>query len=381
MNDQLKTKEELIAELQEMRRIVAELRGNEPEDRPEGPIFSKDFLEAILHSSTLVSIIATGLDQKVLFWNTGAENIFGYSQQEMQGAKITKLYPPDSASSELVAELRERVRERRGAVHGRMRQLTKDGRVVTVSLALSPLITKTGEVCGILGMGLDVTEEVRQQQEIVDLLLRVRNTQEAAIFCLAKLAECRDEETGSHLVRLQAYCRALCEGLAARPKFADVLTAEYIDDLVRSSLLHDIGKVGIPDDILLSVQSYRPEDRVRMQQHTLIGGQALEEAVERLGEKSFLSLGMEVAYHHHERWDGRGYPFGLKGEEIPLSARVVALADVYDALTTKRRYKEAFSHEKAAAIIIAERGLQFDPELVDAFADVQDRFRDIRKAL
>lgn len=339
---------------------------------------TKDFLKGILNSSTLVSVVLTDLDQNVLFWNTGAENIFGYKADEIVGTKITRLYPPDSLTTETVDQFRRMVKRRTGTVQGKMKQISKDGRELTVSLAISPMLDQFGELQGILGVGLDVTEEVRQHKEIVRLLDQVQKTHEVSIFTLAKLAESRDEETGYHLTRIQKYCRLLCEGLAQIPRYRDIVTPQFTEDLYQSSVLHDIGKVAIPDAILLSTEKFGPAERKIMEQHPVVGGKALEEAANKLGQGSFLTVGMEVAYYHHEHWDGAGYPFGLKGEEIPLSARIVALADVYDALTVKRRYKRAFSHEEARRMIVEARGTQFDPELVDVFVKLDSEFWDVR---
>ncbi len=341
----------------------------------------RDFLQGILDSSTKMSIVLTDLDQVVRFWNTGAENLFGYTADEMIGTKITKLYPEDSLSEETVEELRKMVRTKSGTVHGKMKQLAKDGRELTVSLALSPMLDASGvEFQGILGVGLDITEEVRRQSEILRLLDEVRNTQDVTIFSLAKLAEDRDEETGAHLQRMQEYTRITAEHLAKREDYRELVTPRYIDDLVRTSVLHDIGKVGVPDSILLSTERYTPEQFEIMKRHTIIGGKALEEAVRKLGRESFLSIGMDVAYSHHEKWDGSGYPFGHKAEQIPLAARIVALADVYDALTTERRYKRAFSHEETRSIVVEGKGKHFDPVLVDVFLEAEAEFKAVRRA-
>lgn len=342
----------------------------------------RDFLQGILDSSTLVSVVLTDLDQNVLFWNKGAENIFGYKAREIIGTKITKLYPPDSIAKERVEELRTMLQTKSGTVHGKMKQLSKTGEELTVSLAISPMLDPLGELRGILGVGLDVTEEVRQHEEIVRLLDQVERTRDVTIFSLAKLAESRDEETGAHLTRIQEYCRILCNQLARRNKYRSMVTSHYIEDLVKSSVLHDIGKVAIPDSVLMSPGKFGPKERQIMKQHPIVGGRALVEAAERLGgETTFLTLGMEVAYYHHERWDGYGYPFAKKGEEIPLSARIVAVADVYDALTTARRYKEAFPHEKARSLIVEAKGKQFDPELIETFEEVEGEFERIRSTI
>lgn len=339
---------------------------------------SEEFLRGILNSSTLVSVVLTDLDQNVLFWNTGAENIFGYTAEEMVGSKVTKLYPPDALTRETVEELRDLVKRKSGTVQGKMKQVAKDGRMLTVSLAISPMLGQFGELQGILGVGLDVTEEARQHEEILRLLRQVKKTQEVAIFTLAKLSESRDEETGLHLARIQKYCKLLCQGLSSGGAYRDLVTPELTEDLYQSCVLHDIGKVAIPDEVLKSCGQFSPEEREIMKRHPLVGGRALEEAVKMLGQKSFLTTGMEVAYFHHERWDGTGYPFGLRGEKIPLAARIVAIADVYDALTTKRRYKPAFSHAQARDIITQEKGKQFDPVLVEAFLELESDFWRVR---
>ncbi len=157
------------------------------------------------------------------------------------------------------------------------------------------------------------------------------------------------------------------------------MTEQFTEDLVQCSVLHDIGKVGIPDSILFNSKKFGIDEFEVMKRHSVFGGAALEEAAHEAGDKeSYLYLAKDVAYYHHERWDGSGYPFGLKGEEIPLSARVVAVADVYDALTTERRYKRSYSHEEARDVIVAEKSKQFDPELVETFLEVEGQFKIIR---
>ncbi|MEW6349179.1 MAG: HD domain-containing phosphohydrolase [Thermodesulfobacteriota bacterium] len=227
-----------------------------------------------------------------------------------------------------------------------------------------------------------VEERTRELREKGELLLksyrRIKRIQGASIFALAKLAEYRDEETSFHLRRIQEYCRALTITLGRREQYRDLISEQYLEDLVECSLLHDIGKVGLPDSILLCPRKFVDDEYALMKQHAVLGGKTLEDAAIEAGEQSFLSMGRDVAYYHHERWDGQGYPFRLKGEEIPLAARIVALADVYDALTTKRRYKRPFTHEDALFEIIESRGQRFDPEIVDAFVEVEGLFREIR---
>ncbi len=196
----------------------------------------------------------------------------------------------------------------------------------------------------------------------------------AIILGLAKIAEYRDSDTGSHLSRIQEFNRILALELVNHPKYADYITVEYINDLYESSILHDIGKVGVPDSILLKPGKLTPEEFDMIKKHPGIGGDTILSIEKNIHAQTFLTLGREIAYMHHEKWDGTGYPNGFQGERIPLSARITALSDVYDALTTKRCYKDAFSHEKAVEIIEGERGKQFDPDIVDAFLAVKEEF-------
>jgi len=340
-----------------------------------------DFLAGILNSSTLVSIVLTDLEQNICFWNLGAENIFGYTAEEMIGTSITRLYPDDPVTRRTVDRLRRQVRSKENSVVGKIKQVAKDGRILTISLAISPVLGTSGQVEGILGIGQDVTEETRLNEELLKSCQLLKETQDISIFSLARLAESRDEETGLHLTRIQHYCRALCRRLADRNLSCDLMTPEFIDDLVRSSVLHDIGKVAAPDSVLLCPGKFTREQIEVMRLHPIHGGQALDDAVKRLGAESFLSIGRDVAYYHHEHWDGNGYPFGLAGDAIPLSARIVAIADVYDALTTQRRYKSALTHEEACSVIFGAGGKQFDPEIVTAFEEMEREIKEIRHEL
>lgn len=200
------------------------------------------------------------------------------------------------------------------------------------------------------------------------------HARDTIILTLARLTEHRDFETGAHLERVQVYCRLLAEALAETPKHAPVVTKTFIDSLVRSAPLHDIGKVGVPDRILLKPGKLSPEEFAEMTQHSEIGCATLREAGLQGRRHPFLQMAVEVARHHHEKFDGTGYPDGLAGEAIPLSARIVALADVYDALTSKRIYKPAIPHEQAATIIRQESGTHFDPDVVEAFVRRSEEF-------
>lgn len=225
-------------------------------------------------------------------------------------------------------------------------------------------------------------EEIKERKKLEQNLLESHDMFEKSrigiILGLAKLAEYRDEDTGNHLERMREYCRILAQELSRIERYKDYITKAYINDLYQSSILHDIGKVGVPDAILLKPDKLTPEEFTIIKKHSKIGGDAILNVESRINIRSFLTLGKEIAYSHHEKWDGSGYPRGLKGNEIPLSARIVALADVYDALTSERPYKKPFSHEKARTIILESSGSHFDPAIVDAFLAREDQFETIR---
>jgi putative two-component system response regulator len=199
-------------------------------------------------------------------------------------------------------------------------------------------------------------------------------TRHLAIFALAKLAESRDPETGQHLERIREYTKALAIALTDRGEFKDTLTPAYVSTLYHTSPLHDIGKVGIPDSILLKPGRLSDEEFQVMKHHTTIGGETLGSVSRQYQQVDYLRVGTEIAMSHHERFNGKGYPMHLKGESIPLSARIVALADVYDAVTSKRVYKAACTHDIARDIVIRERGEHFDPRVVDAFEACEGEF-------
>lgn len=205
-------------------------------------------------------------------------------------------------------------------------------------------------------------------------------TQNFTIQCLAALTETRDSETGGHILRCQQYVKLLATRLSRNPRFAPLLDEETIELLYRSAPLHDIGKVGIPDSILLKPASLTADEYHEMKKHTLFGREAILKAEHRFGREirgSFLQFGKVIAYSHHEKWDGTGYPEGLTGDRIPLFGRIMAIADVYDALISKRRYKPSFTHEEAVSFIAQSSGTHFDPEVVAVFCEIQEEFRRI----
>lgn len=197
----------------------------------------------------------------------------------------------------------------------------------------------------------------------------------ALIFGLAKLADYRDTDTGAHLERIGLYARVLANAIEHKH---EEINGKWIDRIVLASSLHDIGKVGIPDSILLKPGRLTPEERTVMEKHTLIGADTLLAIRAKIGSDEFIDMGVEIALQHHEKWDGSGYPFGLAGDEISLAARIVALADFYDAVTSKRVYKDAMSHEQTSDMIRELRGTHFDPQVVDAFLENEPEFNAIR---
>jgi len=203
-------------------------------------------------------------------------------------------------------------------------------------------------------------------------------TRDVAIFSLAKLAESRDQDTGTHLERVQHYCRALVQEMASLKKYCGIIDAAFSRLIFQTSPLHDIGKVGIPDAVLLKPGHLDAHEFEIMKTHTTIGAATLMAASVKFPVVSFLNMAQDIAASHHERYDGTGYPNRLKGEEIPLAGRITALADVYDALTSKRVYKQAHEHESARQMIEESRGTHFDPDVVDAFVEREEQFLTIR---
>ena len=207
---------------------------------------------------------------------------------------------------------------------------------------------------------------------------RVMAIQDVTILAMASLAETRDSDTGNHIRRTQFYVLELARRLSTHPRFSEFLTEDNIDLLFKSAPLHDIGKVGIPDRILLKPGRFEPEEFEIMKTHTTLGRDAIEHAERSLDVKvEFIALAKEIAYSHQEKWDGSGYPEGLSCDDIPISARLMAVADVYDALISRRVYKDGMPHEKAVGIILEGSGSHFDPDVVDAFMEAAEEFRQI----
>lgn len=220
-------------------------------------------------------------------------------------------------------------------------------------------------------------QELRARVGTAARILAIES-REVAIFAMAKLVESRDPETGEHLERMRRYSAILARSIEQNSEFGEQLIPDFSQLIYLTSPLHDVGKIGIPDFVLLKPGRLSDREFDIMKTHTTIGAQTLDAAVRRYPGVEYLQMARDIALTHHERFDGAGYPSGLAGENIPLCGRVVALADVYDALSSKRVYKAAIDHDIARSIIIEEAGAQFDPRIVDAFIEREEEFRAIR---
>lgn len=296
---------------------------------------------------------------------------------KMNGYEVCRILKEDKATADIpiifLSAMTDIENKKKGFELGAVDYITKPFEIYEVKARIqthmSLMLAKQE-----LSMQNDILEErVAERTRELDL------TQEATIEAIAYLAEYRDPETGGHIKRTKNYVKVLSEKLRKLPKYKNVLTDYAIDQLYKSAPMHDIGKIGIRDNILLKPGKLTPEEFEEMKMHTVIGYNALKQASQKLGDNSFLKCAMLLSKYHQEKWDGSGYPEKLSGEDIPIEGRIMAVADVYDALISKRPYKPAFSHEKAVQIITEERGRHFDPELVDAFLEINEIFREIAR--
>jgi putative two-component system response regulator len=268
----------------------------------------------------------------------------------------------------------------------RYRLLMKSGQVKWVQQRIYSKFNDKGVLTHLYGTIQDVTEMKKVEDElekyskhleklVEEKVREISSSQLATIYALIKLSESRDDDTGAHIERTASFCRMLAQKARTVPEYADIVTDTFIDTIYKASPLHDIGKVGIPDSILLKPEKLTDDEFAIMKTHVRIGYETLAKVAQQYDKNEFLKMGMDIAQYHHEKWDGTGYNEGLKGNDIPLAARIMALADVYDALRSKRVYKEAFSHEKSMEIIASNKGTHFDPVLVDLLILYNEEFK------
>ena len=268
----------------------------------------------------------------------------------------------------------------------RYRLLMKSGQVKWVQQRFYSKFNDKGVWTHLYGTIQDVTEMKKVEDElekyskhleklVEEKAREISSSQLATIYALIKLSESRDDDTGAHIERTASFCRMLAQKARTVPEYADIVTDTFIDTIYKASPLHDIGKVGIPDSILLKPEKLTDDEFAIMKTHVRIGYETLAKVAQQYDKNEFLKMGMDIAQYHHEKWDGTGYNEGLKGNDIPLAARIMALADVYDALRSKRVYKEAFSHEKSMEIIASNKGTHFDPVLVDLLILYNEEFK------
>ena len=313
-------------------------------------------------------ILIEDLNGHVIDLNRAAEESYGWAREELLGRPIKVIVPPErhGQADELLALCKagRKVRDIEGL------RWSREGRIIPVLLTLSLLKDQDGRPTAIATIAKDISALKKAEKKI-------RTIQDVTMESMGTLAEYRDPETGGHINRTREYVRLLANRLKTHPRFREVLDDATIESLYKSAPLHDIGKVGVADEILLKPGRLTDAEFEQMKKHTVYGHETIALQEGKLGFDSFLRHADEIAATHHEKWDGSGYPNGLKGENIPVSARLMAIADVYDALISKRVYKPPFPHEKAVRIIREGRGTHFDPDMVDAFLEIADDFRRI----
>jgi PAS domain S-box-containing protein len=332
-----------------------------------------------LFETILSSIVIVDPLGMILNMNSAAEKAYGYTWEEIFGEHFDAVFRTDKKSPSF-SKLASIVDRNEGHyIDPEAVRKCKDGEIKYTYASYSAIKDATGELIAYSVVEKDLTERMNLEKKLKETIASLKKTQSAAIMGFAKLTEYRDKSTGKHLERIREYTRVLAAKLRDLPQYRDYITDDYLEDIYISAILHDVGKVGIEDQILLKNGPLSEEEFKKIREHVVLGGEALRDVERQMQQESFLTIGKEIAYYHHERWDGKGYPEGRKGQEIPLSARIVALVDVYDALTSRRPYKEAIAHEEAVEMIRQERGKHFDPQIVDIFVENQEVFLRIKR--
>ena len=337
-----------------------------------------DLLRAVLEDDYRTKIAVNG--ERALKIAAGADQpdliLLDIMMPGMSGYDVCRALKADAATANIpvifVTAMSEVADEQLGLALGAVDYITKP---ISAPLVLARIKTQLG-----MKRMQDFLRDQNHylESEVERRVREVAALQDVTIHAMASLAETRDSETGNHIRRTSHYLKALAEQVRHLPRFRDFLTDKNIELLFKTAPLHDIGKVGIPDHILLKPGRFEPHEMAIMKTHTTLGRDAILAAERELGiEVDFLKYAKEIAYSHHEKWDGSGYPQGLAGEQIPISARLMALADVYDALISCRIYKDGMRHEDAVKIIAEGRGTHFDADIVDAFLRIQDQFQAI----
>lgn len=333
---------------------------------------------------SLDGIVVTDMDTVILDVNPAYEAITGYAREELL-ARPVGIVKSGRTPRGTYQDMWDQI-NRHGHWIGTLVNRRKNGDDWHAYISITRITDPGGAPQGYVGILRDVTERERTERALLDNLLELAATQDVTVKTLALMAEHKDPDISGHLDRIQVYTRLLAEESAALDdEAARQLDRAMIDELAKTSILHDIGKVAIPEGILFKPAKLSPEEFQVMQLHTRYGGQVLGQADQRLRSSlevssTFLTVATQVALHHHERWDGLGYPDKLKGKDIPLPARIVAVADVYDALTSRRVYKPAWSHAQTRELIAASAGKHFDPNVVEAFKRREREFDEIRRA-
>ncbi len=322
--------------------------------------------------------IITDVDGIIVKVNPGFEKITGMSsiqliQQPLDILKESLL--PDLNFNEILKKL-----DTENTWNDELSGRKEDDQSWIANITFSPIRNEDSQIFAYAGIFKDVTSQRQVEQALITSLKQMNLAQEAIIFGMARLAEHRDQSTGFHLERIRSYSKVLSEALLKRQMYPNIINRDFINMLFRTAPLHDIGKVGIPDYILLKSDTLTEPEFDVMKSHALIGYNTLNSIRKQYGDMEFLKMGIEITYCHHERWDGNGYPRGLKNHQIPLSAQILAIADVYDALTTERTYKEAYSHAAALETMKRERGKHFSPDIFDVFMEISVEIDKIRES-
>jgi len=353
-------------------------------------------LEAIVSSSDL-AIIVKSVHGVITSWNQGAENIFGYSAQEVIGKTIHFLIPLGRLEEEAV--ILNKILKGERIYNLETERICKGGRRIIISVTVAPIFDGQGMIVGASKIARDITSEKEIQQKLLEAnkelifkselivkrtgeleesIVENHQTEDQMLVSLNALSLARDNETGNHVIRTQHYVKAIATRLFAMGKYPDEINEQMIDLLFRAAPLHDIGKVAIPDSILQKSGTLDDQEWLVMKTHAAIGESVLSATnLQFQNKKTIIGTAIKIAGGHHEYWDGSGYPRGLVGEAIPIAARIMSIADVYDALVSKRVYKYQWTHEQADQEIISMRGTKFDPVIVDAFIAEQNAFKEI----